>query len=64
MIVRLHLLVPIAAVALAFAFTVPATFADDMSKGSMIMERIMAFKVQDGLSVTPMLLATADEVIE
>jgi pentapeptide MXKDX repeat protein len=35
MIVRSRLLLPAAAVALAFAFGVPAAFADDMSKDSM-----------------------------
>ena len=35
MIVRSHLLLPVAAIALAFAFAAPATFADDMSKDSM-----------------------------
>ena len=35
MIVRSRLLLPVAAIALAFAFAVPAAFADDMSKDSM-----------------------------
>jgi pentapeptide MXKDX repeat protein len=35
MIVRSRLLLPVAAVALAVAFAVPAAFADDMSKDSM-----------------------------
>ena len=35
MIVRSRLLFPVAALALAFAFAVPAAFADDMSKDSM-----------------------------
>ena len=35
MIVRSSLLLPVAAIALAFAFGVPAAFADDMSKDSM-----------------------------
>ncbi len=35
MIIRSRLLVPVAAVALAFAFAQPAAFADDMSKDGM-----------------------------
>ena len=35
MIVRSRLLLPVAAIALAVAFGVPAAFADDMSKDSM-----------------------------
>ncbi len=35
MIIRSRLLLPVAAVALAFAFAVPAAFADDMNKDSM-----------------------------
>jgi pentapeptide MXKDX repeat protein len=35
MIVRSRLLLPVAAVALAFAFAVPPAFADDVSKDSM-----------------------------
>jgi pentapeptide MXKDX repeat protein len=35
MIVRSRLLLPLAAVALVFAFAAPASFADDMSKDGM-----------------------------
>jgi pentapeptide MXKDX repeat protein len=35
MIVRPHLLLPVAAMALGVAFAAPAAFADDMSKDSM-----------------------------
>ena len=35
MIVRSRLLLPVAAIALAFAFAMPAAFADDMSKDNM-----------------------------
>jgi pentapeptide MXKDX repeat protein len=35
MIIRSRLLLPVAAVALAFAFAAPATFADDMSEDTM-----------------------------
>ena len=35
MIVRSRVLLPVAAIALAFAFAAPAAFADDMSKDTM-----------------------------
>ena len=41
MIVRSRLLLPVVAIALAFAFAVPAAFADDMSKDSMSKDTSM-----------------------
>jgi pentapeptide MXKDX repeat protein len=41
MIVRSRLLLPVVAIALAFAFAVPAAIADDMSKDSMSKDTSM-----------------------